>query len=145
MDSEVKSQAKIDEDLLTFDIPDDGLEPAAKRRASVHLGNIALTPGITVRGRTARSDKESQSVSTRCPNSRACSRAGIAPADIEQRCGRCKRAAHLRASGPFRKSLVSLLLILRANFCDELLYRPRQRCLFCPPTDRGSGPCQLQH
>jgi hypothetical protein len=65
MDSEVKSQAKIDEDLLTFDIPDDGLEPAAKRRASVHLGNIALTlvslfvaapPGAIKRAKPIRHD-----------------------------------------------------------------------------------------
>jgi hypothetical protein len=49
MDGEVKSQAETDEDILTFDIPDDMLERAADASKRT-LGHIALTPGITARG-----------------------------------------------------------------------------------------------
>jgi hypothetical protein len=42
-------QAKADEKILTFDIPDEALERAASAEQRT-LGHIALTPGITVRG-----------------------------------------------------------------------------------------------
>jgi hypothetical protein len=83
------SEAKIDEDLLTFDIPDDGLEPTAKRRASIHFGNIALTLVSPFVAAPPGAMKRAKPISKRCPNSRACNRAGIA-ADMEQRCGQCK-------------------------------------------------------
>jgi len=50
MDGEVKSQAETNEDILTFDIPDDTLERAANAEQQASTGYIALTPGITARG-----------------------------------------------------------------------------------------------
>ena len=53
MDNAVKSQAEGDEEILTFDIPDEALERAASAEQRQPLGHIVRIHGITVRGHSS--------------------------------------------------------------------------------------------
>ena len=50
MDNEVISKAESDEDILTFDAPDEVLERAGSAESKPSLGCIALTRGTTASG-----------------------------------------------------------------------------------------------